>query len=56
MTAATPRVGSGVTGRYIANRRAKQSGRASYDATVAARLWQMNCELVGLGGRPGDPQ
>jgi retinol dehydrogenase 14 len=37
-----------VTGRYFANRRPKRSSKRSYDQAVAARLWQVSAELVGL--------
>jgi retinol dehydrogenase 14 len=37
-----------VTGRYFANGKPKRSSRASYDEAVAARLWQVSAELVGL--------
>jgi retinol dehydrogenase 14 len=37
-----------VTGRYFANRKSKRSAKASYDQAVAARLWQVSAELVGL--------
>ena len=38
----------GVTGRYYANRQAKDSNPLSYDAAAAARLWRVSAELVGL--------
>jgi NAD(P)-dependent dehydrogenase (short-subunit alcohol dehydrogenase family) len=38
----------GVSGRYFANRKAKDSNKASYDTDAAARLWQASAELVGL--------
>jgi NAD(P)-dependent dehydrogenase (short-subunit alcohol dehydrogenase family) len=38
----------GVTGRYFANRKAKTSSRASYDAAAAGRLWRVSAELVGV--------
>jgi retinol dehydrogenase 14 len=44
-----------VTGRYFANSRPKKSSKRSYDESVAARLWQVSADLVGLtqaGGRP----
>jgi len=37
-----------VTGRYFANSQPKKSSKRSYDETVAARLWQVSAELVGL--------
>ena len=45
--AASPGV-EGVTGRYFANRKAKDSNKASYDTAAAARLWQVSSDLVGL--------
>lgn len=38
----------GVSGRYFANRKARKSSTASYDARAAARLWQVSIDLVGL--------
>jgi retinol dehydrogenase 14 len=40
----------GVTGRYFAGRKAKKSNRSSYDTAVAARLWEVSADLVGLTG------
>ena len=37
-----------VSGRYFADGKAKRSSRASYDTDVAARLWRVSAELVGL--------
>jgi retinol dehydrogenase 14 len=37
-----------VSGRFFANRRPKRSSKRSYDETVAARLWQVSADLVGL--------
>jgi retinol dehydrogenase 14 len=37
-----------VTGRYFATSKPKRSCKLSYDETVAARLWQVSAELVGL--------
>ncbi|WP_448003412.1 SDR family oxidoreductase [Agromyces bauzanensis] len=37
----------GVSGRYFANREAKDSNRVSYDTEAAARLWQASADLVG---------
>lgn len=39
-----------VSGRYFVRGRATRSSRASYDTEVAARLWQVSAELVGLAG------
>jgi NAD(P)-dependent dehydrogenase (short-subunit alcohol dehydrogenase family) len=38
----------GVTGRYYAGRKPKTSSNASYDATAAARLWQVSAGLTGM--------
>jgi NAD(P)-dependent dehydrogenase (short-subunit alcohol dehydrogenase family) len=45
--ASSPKV-EGVTGRYFANRRAKKSHEASYDATTTGRLWQVSAVLAGI--------
>ena len=37
-----------VTGRYFAKCEAKRSSKHSYDKSVAARLWQVSTDLVGL--------
>jgi NAD(P)-dependent dehydrogenase (short-subunit alcohol dehydrogenase family) len=37
-----------VTGCFFANRKPRRSAEASYDEAVAARLWQVSAELVGL--------
>jgi retinol dehydrogenase-14 len=37
-----------VTGRYFANSKPKKSSDRSYDEAVAARLWQVSADLVGL--------
>ena len=37
-----------VTGCYFANSKPKKSSQRSYDEAVAARLWQVSTELVGL--------
>ena len=38
----------GVTGQYFANRKAKKSHDASYDAMTTGRLWQVSADLVGI--------
>jgi NAD(P)-dependent dehydrogenase (short-subunit alcohol dehydrogenase family) len=38
----------GVTGRFYADRKVKESHSASYDTTIAARLWRVSADLVGL--------
>lgn len=43
----SPRV-EGVTGRYFANRKARESHKSSYDTATTARLWQVSADLVGL--------
>ena len=45
--ASAPEV-EGITGRYFVNRKPKTSGKASYDTTAAARLWQVSADLAGL--------
>jgi retinol dehydrogenase 14 len=47
--ASSPDLGQ-VTGRYFVNSKVKRSSERSYDQAVAARLWQVSAELVGLGG------
>ena len=37
--------------RYFANSKPKKSSPDSYDPAVAARLWQVSADLVGLGRR-----
>ena len=39
----------GVTGKYFANRRAVRSSRASNDAALARRLWEVSERLTGPG-------
>ena len=41
-----------VTGRYFANRAIQRSSRRSYDTAIAARLWQVSTQLVGLEDSP----
>ncbi len=45
--ASSPEV-EGITGRYYADRKPKTSSKASYDATAAARLWQVSAGLAGM--------
>ena len=45
--ATSPEV-EGVSGRYFADRKARESNKASYDAAITARLWQVSADLVGL--------
>jgi NAD(P)-dependent dehydrogenase (short-subunit alcohol dehydrogenase family) len=37
-----------VSGQYFANSRPKRSSSRSYDDAVAARLWDVSCELTGI--------
>jgi retinol dehydrogenase-14 len=37
-----------VTGRYFAKSKLKRSSERSYHEAVAARLWQVSADLVGL--------
>jgi len=41
---------AGVSGRYFANNRPARSSKRSHDEAVAARLWQVSADLVGLPG------
>jgi retinol dehydrogenase-14 len=45
--ASSPEV-EGITGRYFANRKPRQSQKASYDTATTRRLWQVSADLVGL--------
>lgn len=45
--ATSPEV-EGVSGKYFVHDRAVQSSKASYDKTVAGRLWQVSAELTGV--------
>jgi NAD(P)-dependent dehydrogenase (short-subunit alcohol dehydrogenase family) len=45
--ASAPEV-EGVTGRYFAGKNAVRSSDASYDETVADRLWKVSAEMTGL--------
>ncbi len=38
----------GVTGRYFAARKARESHKSSYDTATTGRLWQVSADLVGL--------
>jgi retinol dehydrogenase 14 len=37
-----------VSGRYFADRTARDSNKSSYDRSTTARLWRLSAELVGL--------
>jgi NAD(P)-dependent dehydrogenase (short-subunit alcohol dehydrogenase family) len=51
--ASSPEV-EGVTGQYFANSKPKRSAERSYDTDVAARLWTVSAQLVGMANdRPG---
>jgi NAD(P)-dependent dehydrogenase (short-subunit alcohol dehydrogenase family) len=45
--ASSPEV-EGVTGKYFIKKRAVDSSPESYDQAIAARLWQVSTQLVGL--------
>jgi retinol dehydrogenase 14 len=45
---------AGVSGRYFANSAPRKSSARSYDAQVAARLWETSAELTGLARVPED--
>ena len=45
--ATSPEV-AGVSGKYFANSRERDSSIASQDAAAARRLWQVSAQLVGL--------
>jgi len=38
----------GVSGRYFADRKTRDSNKGSYDTATTARLWRLSAELVGL--------
>jgi NAD(P)-dependent dehydrogenase (short-subunit alcohol dehydrogenase family) len=42
-----------VSGLYFANSKPKRSSKRSYDEAIAARLWQVSADLVGLDGLDG---
>jgi NAD(P)-dependent dehydrogenase (short-subunit alcohol dehydrogenase family) len=44
---------AGVTGRYFAGRKPKQSHTSSYDSVTTARLWRVSADLVGLHADTG---
>ena len=38
-----------MTGHYFVNSKPKSSSKHGYDEDVAARLWAVSADLVGLG-------
>ena len=42
----------GVTGKYFANQKPKESSKSSYDRATTARLWDVSAGLVGLDPEP----
>ncbi len=40
----------GVSGRFFAYRKARESNKSSYDPAITARLWEVSADLVGLPG------
>jgi NAD(P)-dependent dehydrogenase (short-subunit alcohol dehydrogenase family) len=43
-----------MTGRYFANSKPTRSSKRSYDESVAARLWEVSADLVGLTAPAAD--
>jgi retinol dehydrogenase 14 len=43
----------GVTGRYFVGRMPRKSSKSSYDSSVAAKLWRVSADLVGLPADTG---
>jgi retinol dehydrogenase 14 len=43
----------GVTGRYFVGRMPRKSSKSSYDSAVAAKLWRVSADLVGLPADTG---
>jgi NAD(P)-dependent dehydrogenase (short-subunit alcohol dehydrogenase family) len=52
--ASAPEVAT-ATGGYYVDRRPRRSSARSYDADVAARLWQVSADLVGLAPHADPP-
>jgi retinol dehydrogenase-14 len=52
--ASSPAVG-GVSGQFFANRKPKTANRIAYNSDMAARLWQVSSELVGMSSDPVIP-
>ena len=42
---------AGVSGKYFADRVAKESNKSSYDRAITERLWDVSADLVGLDAR-----
>jgi retinol dehydrogenase-14 len=38
----------GVTGKFFSNRKPRTANKVAYDTSMAARLWQVSADLVGL--------
>jgi retinol dehydrogenase-14 len=49
--ASSPDMG-GVSGQFFADRKPKTANRFAYDTELAARLWQVSSELVGMSSDP----
>jgi retinol dehydrogenase 14 len=43
---------AGVSGKYFADRTAKESNKSSYDRATTRRLWDVSADLVGLDAHP----
>jgi hypothetical protein len=41
-----------VSGRYFVKSKPKRSSKGSHDEAVAARLWQVSADLVGVSTTP----
>jgi retinol dehydrogenase 14 len=54
LLASTPELEQ-VSGRFFTDSKPKKSSKASYDEAVAARLWQVSADLVGLTTAHGEP-
>jgi len=38
----------GVTGQFFVNRKPKTANKVAYDTSLAAKLWQVSADLVGM--------
>jgi hypothetical protein len=39
---------AGVTGQFFVDRRPRAANKVAYDTDLAARLWQVSADLVGM--------
>ena len=49
--ASSPTV-EGVSGRYFANRKSKESQESSYNTAITSQLWRVSADLVGISADP----